>query len=80
MWWNMIYGTLVKVITGFYIGCVGVVLDQAADYGSQIVELHCKVGGRVDVLKQEIYHNDMKVIKRPDWCATIEWEDKICRD
>lgn len=58
----MIYGTFIKIITGFYIGCYGVVLGQGSSRyiaGTLVtdlqVELSCKVGhGRTDYFHHEL--------------------------
>lgn len=36
------YGSLVKIIAGFYLGCTGIVLDYYGNTRSYKVDLRCK--------------------------------------
>ena len=38
----MLYGTFIAVITGFYVGCVGVVKEQGYNNDSVYAEITCK--------------------------------------
>ena len=59
----MLYGTFIAVITGFYVGCVGVVKEQGYNNDSVYAEITCKVGpSRKDVLHETFLTNQVKKI------------------
>lgn len=72
----MIYGTLVKVVAGFYVGCTGIVIDELNRYSdgpAYMVNLRCEYVQRqtriVDGFTKTIRSQDLKVLERPKRAA-----------
>lgn len=64
---EIVYGTLVKVIIGFYVGCTGIVDSQ--DYvkvDTYKVRMTCKdANGQKDFPSEWFDKNQLEIIKRP---------------
>lgn len=61
------YGTLVKVVAGFFLGCTGMVKGHNTT-GDYAVALSCKTGvGDYDEQFSDLKENELKKISRKEW-------------
>lgn len=78
----MVYGTLIKVIAGLYLGCVGVVTNHIPEISEVQASLRCKVQGykthRIDDRRGiSLNYFEFRVIKPIEYCSLIQ-NDELC--
>jgi hypothetical protein len=61
---EMIFGTIVKVTIGFYLGCIGTVRDQAGD-STYLVHLECEADRTYYQIKAWFKPEELEVVKLP---------------
>lgn len=64
-----IYGTAIKVIAGFYLGCTGFITEKGGYSDSFYVNLSCKYKVQntyiTDMFKAEIPLKDLQIVSTP---------------
>ena len=70
----MIYGTFIKVITGFYMGCVGVVVEHPASY--YMIDMSCRVGNEMNNFSTQVEMYEVEQITSDEYYAKSEIQIK----
>lgn len=75
------YGTLIRVITGFYVGCVGNIIENSVYVGDYKAGVSCKYKdetGRIitDVLTIPVHEGEFEILVPP---TLVEEKSPKCK-